>query len=102
MISSTTGWVKRHFTPSVVLAAVLTSSPSGARAQEGEPAAPDSATGKEAAPPDAPPPGDTTPSADTFVVERMPPSAYPELRRRGIPGGSLYLDPSFHGMPWPY
>jgi hypothetical protein len=93
----------RFLATSVVSAAVLAlASPSSALAQDAEPEAPDSAKHREPAPPDAPPLGDTTPSAETFVVERMPPSAYPELRTRGIPGGSLYLDPAFHGMQWPY
>lgn len=33
-------------------------------------------------------------------VERLPPSAFPEWRTRGIPDGSLRT--TFHGMPWPY
>jgi len=41
-------------------------------------------------------------STPAITVERLPPSAYPAWQPRGIPGGSLWLDPSFHGMPWPY
>jgi hypothetical protein len=41
-------------------------------------------------------------SKEGFVVERLPPTAYPEWRTRGISGGSLSLDASFHGMQWPY
>jgi hypothetical protein len=33
-------------------------------------------------------------------VERLPPTAYPEWKTRGIYGGSLWM--TFHGMPWPY
>ena len=33
-------------------------------------------------------------------VERLPPSAYPEPRVRGIRGGSLAA--TFHGLQWPY
>jgi hypothetical protein len=33
-------------------------------------------------------------------IERLPPSAYPEPRTRGIYGGSLWL--TFHGLQWPY
>ncbi len=35
-------------------------------------------------------------------IERLPPSAYPEWRTRGIKGGSLWLSNNMHGMPWPY
>jgi hypothetical protein len=35
-------------------------------------------------------------------VERLPPTAYPEWKIRGIAGGSLSLSGSMHGMPWPY
>ncbi len=35
-------------------------------------------------------------------VERLPPSAYPEWKTRGIRGGSLWLSNNMHGMPWPY
>ncbi|HET6150653.1 MAG TPA: hypothetical protein VFH68_24145 [Polyangia bacterium] len=68
--------------------------------------APSDSAAAEDAPPDAHPPGvpaaPSPPSDQGFVVERMPPSAYPESRVRGIAGGSLWLDPSFHGMQWPY
>src|SRR5207245_4161313 len=33
-------------------------------------------------------------------LERMPASAFPEPRVRGIKGGSLWM--SFHGLQWPY
>ena len=35
-------------------------------------------------------------------VERLPPTAYPEWKTRGIKGGSLWLSGNMHGMPWPY
>ncbi len=35
-------------------------------------------------------------------VERLPPSAYPEWKTRGLKGGSLWLSNNMHGMPWPY
>jgi hypothetical protein len=35
-------------------------------------------------------------------VERLPPSAYPEWKTRGIVGGSLWFSGNMHGMPWPY
>jgi hypothetical protein len=34
------------------------------------------------------------------LIERMPPSAFPEPRVRGIQGGSLRT--TFHGLQWPY
>ena len=33
-------------------------------------------------------------------IERLPPSAFPEPRVRGIQGGSLWM--TFHGLQWPY
>ncbi|MES1165634.1 MAG: hypothetical protein ABUR63_07755 [Verrucomicrobiota bacterium] len=42
------------------------------------------------------------PTGSGLVVERLPPSAFPSWTKRGIVGGSLWLDPSFHGMQWPY
>ena len=35
-------------------------------------------------------------------VERLPPTAYPEWKTRGISGGSLWFSNNMHGMPWPY
>jgi hypothetical protein len=35
-------------------------------------------------------------------VERLPPTAYPEWKTRGIAGGSLAFSGNMHGMPWPY
>lgn len=40
-------------------------------------------------------------SVDVFgVIERMPPSAFPAPRTRGIRDGSLWM--TFHGLQWPY
>ena len=33
-------------------------------------------------------------------IERLPPSAFPEPKVRGIHGGSLWM--TFHGLQWPY
>jgi hypothetical protein len=44
------------------------------------------------------PPANTNESVG--FVDRLPPSAFPEWRTRGIPDGSLRS--TFHGMPWPY
>src|SRR4051812_26258539 len=35
-----------------------------------------------------------------LTVERLPGSAYPAWKTRGLKGGSLWL--TLHGMPWPY
>jgi len=37
----------------------------------------------------------------TQYVEHLGPTAYPG-RSRGLYGGSLWLEPSFHGLQWPY
>jgi hypothetical protein len=39
-------------------------------------------------------------SATLGPLERLPPSAYPEPKVRGIHGGSLWM--TFHGLQWPY
>ena len=44
--------------------------------------------------PEAPPP--------VGPVERLPPTAYPEWKTRGLYGGSLWFSGNMHGMPWPY
>ena len=46
--------------------------------------------------------GPAEPSSSGGLVERLPPSAYPEWTARGIPGGSLWFSGNMHGMPWPY
>jgi hypothetical protein len=68
-------------------------------------AGPDAAPGAAAAPPPAAAPPAPAPAAapeDAGLVERLPPSAYPEWKTRGIPGGSLAFSGNMHGMPWPY
>jgi hypothetical protein len=59
-----------------------------------EGAAHESLVKPKAAEPEEPPP--------VGPVERLPPTAYPEWRARGISGGSLWFSGSMHGMPWPY
>jgi hypothetical protein len=57
------------------------------------------ATETPAAPPgaaQAPPP-----AGPVSFVEHLGPEAYPD-RMRGLHGGSLWLEPSFHGLQWPY
>jgi hypothetical protein len=49
--------------------------------------------------PQPPPKPDESQSLLPFI-ERLPPSAFPEPRVRGIPGGSLWM--TFHGLQWPY
>jgi hypothetical protein len=63
-----------------------------------------SSEAKAPAAPTAPAPSTTedaaaTPARDAFL-ERMGPDTYPG-RLRGIEGGSLWLEPSFHGLQWP-
>ena len=41
------------------------------------------------------------PQAPPQYVEHLGPSAYPG-NLRGLYGGSLWLEPSFHGLQWPY
>lgn len=67
------------------------------------------------APPSAPATEATTPTPDAlpapapspvppgsvFYVEHLGAEAYPG-ERRGLYGGSLWLEPSFHGLQWPY
>jgi hypothetical protein len=104
-MSAFTRSVRGVLAPWVVISAGLLAGPVPSLAAE--PREKDAeAPAAEAAPPDVHPPGvpdaPAPPSDQGFVVERMPPSAYPEWRVRGIPGGSLWLDPSFHGMQWPF
>jgi hypothetical protein len=57
------------------------------------------ARAQDVAPPT--PAATTTPGQNReFTVERLPASAFPEWRARGLTGSSLGL--SMHGMPWPY
>jgi hypothetical protein len=48
----------------------------------------------KAAEPEEPPP--------VGPIERLPPTAYPEWKTRGIKGGSLWFSGNMNGMPWPY
>ncbi len=57
-------------------------------------------TDPPSSPPDAEPKPDATPPMSLGPLERLPPSAYPAPRIRGIKGGSLWL--TFHGLQWPY
>jgi hypothetical protein len=70
-----------------------------------EPKADEKPRAPEAAP--APPPPAAKPEpkpedGDKILgpIERLPPSAFPEPRVRGIHGGSLWM--TFHGLQWPY
>jgi hypothetical protein len=77
------------------------------------PAAPAAAPPAEsaAAPSEPQPSAPTPPEEETMpvlvpppppqYVEHLGPSAYPG-RLRGLYGGSLWLEPSFHGLQWPY
>ena len=67
--------------------------------------APDAAGSASAAPeaPAAPPGAAQTPppAGPVSYVEHLGAEAYPD-RTRGLHGGSLWLEPSFHGLQWPY
>lgn len=108
MIAPTT-FRPRFFTSLLIVSALsaLTSGPVRAKG----PVSDDEAnvvdpTHGSGAPETPPPPSEPQPPAEStgsaIIVERLPPSAYPAWTKRGIPGGSLWLDPSFHGMQWPY
>ena len=104
------------------------SAPAAATAPAESPAAPPQAEQPPPSPPPPPPEEETLPAlippAPTQYVEHLGPSAYPgngpsggrswwpsPLRWgpsafpgmvRGLSGGSLWLEPSFHGLQWPY
>jgi hypothetical protein len=97
----------------LLLAAWSGVSQSHVRAQEGEPSTESTAPTPDdsvSAPADAPPPAAANTSAkqpdpdasdlSLGPVERLPPSAYPEPKTRGLYGGSLWK--TFHGLQWPY
>ena len=76
------------------------------------PAAPSSAAAPSEVPPPpppapvppAPPEEETLPSfapPPTQYVEHVGPSTYPGASR-GLYGGSLWIEPSFHGLQWPH
>jgi hypothetical protein len=53
---------------------------------------------------DAPPPEQAspeTPASPVSYIEHLGAEAYPDYKR-GLYGGSLWLEPSFHGLQWPY
>jgi hypothetical protein len=70
--------------------------------QAGQPAAAAKASAPPEAGPEPKPSPNAAPSASPGLLEWMPPSAYPETRKRGFYGGSLWLGASFHGLQWPY
>ena len=69
------------------------------------PPAPPSAPVTEAqtpTPPETPAPSPSpVPPGSVFYVEHLGAEAYPG-DKRGLYGGSLWLEPSFHGLQWPY
>ena len=81
------------------------SAPAAAAAPAESPAAPSQAEQSPPSPPPPPPEEEALPAlippAPTQYVEHLGPSAYPG-RLRGLYGGSLWLEPSFHGLQWPY
>jgi hypothetical protein len=67
---------------------------------DGGSAPPMAQTEPSSPPPETEPKADATPPPSLGPLERLPPSAYPAPRVRGIKGGSLWL--TFHGLQWPY
>src|SRR5205814_6739728 len=45
--------------------------------------------------------GEAPPATAAPLFEQMGPDTYPG-RLRGLYGGSLWLEPSFHGLQWPH
>ncbi len=85
---------------SFLAAALALGLPAAALAQDEDGAAseaPAAEVATEAGPESLPKPD---PTQSFGVLERMPPSAFPEPRTRGIKGGSLWM--TFHGLQWPY
>jgi hypothetical protein len=48
------------------------------------------------------PPVNDAPVEEAAFMGQLPPSAYPDSARRGIRGGSLWLEPTLNGLAWPY
>lgn len=105
----------RHLLQSAFTLSCLFSSALGLAAPDDEalPATVDGPTTSPVAPPEpepkaAPAPAaapaaaqsSTSPPESALVVERLPGSAFPSWKTRGLKGSSLGL--SMHGMPWPY
>jgi hypothetical protein len=65
---------------------------------------PDSPATDKGAPPGTKPSAESAPKDVLHLIEQLPPSAYPSPtpRVRGIYGGSLWLEPDFQGLQWPY
>ena len=62
---------------------------------------PESSSPSKPEPQPAPPvPGSEAPATPAPYIEHMGPETFPG-RLRGIYGGSLWLEPTFHGLQWP-
>jgi len=84
--------------------AATAGAPAGAPASGALAPAPDSPAADKSGPPGTKPAADSMPKDVLHLIEQLPPSAYPSPtpRVRGIYGGSLWLDPDFQGLQWPY
>lgn len=91
-------------TPAVAtstFAPVAQTAPSANPVPPAPPSAPATAPGTptpDAVPAPAP---SSVPPGSVFYVEHLGAEAYPG-ETRGLYGGSLWLEPSFHGLQWPY
>lgn len=75
------------------------SSDAAQAAEDDEPAAPPSPAKAEPAPTPAVSGAEATPPA-AATIEHLGPETFPG-RLRGLYGGSLWLEPTFHGLQWP-
>jgi hypothetical protein len=85
-------------TPVVTAAPPTPVTPARSPAEAANPSGMTTATVPQSVPTPAeapPPPGPVT------FIEHLGPEAFPD-RTRGLQGGSLWLEPSFHGLQWPY
>lgn len=85
-------------------AAASSSPPPAAPAPTPAPPAAEASAGTVPQAADAPPPEQAspeTPASAISYIEHLGEQAYPDYKR-GLYGGSLWLEPSFHGLQWPY
>jgi len=101
--------IRISWSAGATLVALLVSGPAWAQDAAAQPPAEET---KPGAPPSSTPPPPRAPEEEAKAevkadegnkilgpIERLPPSAFPAPRTRGIPGGSLAF--TFHGLQWP-
>jgi hypothetical protein len=101
---------RTHQHPAITALAVVPALLSLAGAARAQPESDEPSTPAEPPTPTVPAPapapapavaGSEAPAASAPLFEGMGPDTFPgELR--GLPGGSLWLEPSFHGLQWPH